>query len=366
MSSSSQIYFNKPITEVTLEDVKKLIEDRVIEDYTLDYKEIPKKERFDSYSKVISSFLNTKGGILVIGMSEVRGYPKKITWGSFTKETLVRNLYRKVDPWTEEIDIQVIENPEDTSERIFVVAVPKSRSPPYMGNGIYYYRNVFESLPMTHSQVRTIFMESYLAKEDIIERVIQPVYVHITEILEGRNSVKIMYWDTGYALVKSNERYLYDQINPELRKRIDEFFSLVDQNKSTQRELRDFFSDQMKLAIVEFSKGDISLEDIIKKVDLLDMSYQIPNGLRFDWKYPDMFDCILYNQSPFSEADENPVEGFTAEIKNVREISQEEFLDLFIKIKRRTQESPFYRLWHDTDQKIESLGEELLKLLKNY
>ena len=367
MSSVSQIYFNKPINEVTLEDVEKLIEDRVMEDYTLDYKEIPKREKYDSYAKVISSFLNTKGGILVIGVSESKGYPKEITWGKFTKETLIRNLYRKVDPWTEEIIIQVIDNPEDDSERIFIVEVPKGRSPPYMGNGVYPYRNVYESIPMTHSQVRTIFMESYLAKEDIIEKVIQPIYVHITEILENRTPpIETMYGERGYEIATTEERYLYDQINPELRKQIDEFFRLVEQRDDTKRNLGEYFSDQMKLAIVEFSKGTITIEDIINKVDLLHTSYQTRNGLKLQTKHPKLFDCILHNISPFHEAGETPTEGFMAGIKNYNELSREDFLDLFIKIKYSTQESPLFTLWHETDKEIESLGNELITLLQNY
>jgi len=367
MSSVSQMYFSKIIEEITLEDIQKLIDDRITEDYTLDYKEIPKSPKFDRCAKVISSFLNTKGGLLVIGVSEYKKkYPKEITWGAFTKETLVRNLYRKVDPWIDEIEIQVIENPEDENERIFVIDVPKSINPPHMANGTYYYRNVFESIPMTHSQVRGVFTESHLEKEKIIDRVIKPIYLSIFEILEKKESIAVYYGDSGYSGVLSNERHLYDQISSELRDQIDNFFKIVDLRNHTRRELRYHYQDSMKLSIVEFLGDAISLDEILNKVDLLNMYYDLPDGLRRSRKNPILYDCILNNISPFYEAGENPITKFKAQIDGYRVLSRDEFVDIFIQIKRKTQESRLFPQWNELNTEIESIGNLLINKLRAY
>ena len=70
MSNLSQIYFSKPIEEVALEDIQKMIERKEIENYTLDYTEIPKKISYDKLAKEISAFLNTRGGLVIFGVSE--------------------------------------------------------------------------------------------------------------------------------------------------------------------------------------------------------------------------------------------------------------------------------------------------------
>ena len=69
---------NKPLTAITEDDLRQLIDDRVAESQTVDYKrglfldaEHPKNEfRADT-----SSFANASGGHLVIGMDEKEGFP---------------------------------------------------------------------------------------------------------------------------------------------------------------------------------------------------------------------------------------------------------------------------------------------------
>lgn len=331
MSNVSQIYFNKKIDQVTLEDIQKLIDDKVTENYTLDYKALTKKPQYGKYSKIISSFLNTNGGILIIGVSEKdHKYPDQITWGTISRETIVQNLYNEVDPWTSDIRVKPIENPEKKDECVFVIDVPKSKNPPHMANNVYYYRNVFESIPMTHTQVKGVFTESYLAKEKILERVIEPIYRNIRQVLENEVTVDPFYRDTGYSSVKSNERYLYDQLGAVLRNQIDLFFELVYSRDKAKSGLKDIYSDHMKRIAVETLKGTASLDDMIDQVNLLKMNYYISIGLSKRLKFPDLFECILYDQTPFFEAGENPIENFYAAIKNYRDLSREEFSDFLV------------------------------------
>lgn len=367
MSNVSQIYFNKKIDQVTLEDIQKLIENKVTENYTLDYKALTKKPQYGKYGKIISSFLNTNGGLLIIGVSEKdRKYPDNITWGTISRETIVQNLYNVVDPWSSDIRIKPIENPEDNDECVFVIDVPKSKNPPHMADNVYYYRNVFESIPMTHTQVKGVFTESHLAKEKILERVIEPIYVNIRKVLENEKAYEAIYGDSSYSSVKLNEGYLYDQLGSVLRNQIDHFFELVKLRDEAERGLRDIYSDHMKRLVVESLKGAISLDDIINKVDLLEMSYHITRGLKTRNMYPNLFECILHDQTPFFEAEENPIENFKAGIKGYGDLSKEEFLDFFIQLKRKTRESPLFETWKKAINEMESSGSELISLLLEY
>lgn len=344
-----------------------LIDDNLTENYTLDYKALTKKPQYGNYGKVISSFLNTNGGLLVIGVSEKdHKYPDKITWGKISRETLVQNLYNIVDPWSSDIGIQLIENPEDENERIFVVDVPKSKNPPHMANGVYYYRNVFESIPMSHPQVKGIFTESHLSKEKMIERVIEPIYLNVINFLEKKDTTEYYFSETGFSGVLSNNRYLYDQLSNDLKQRIELFFNLVKIRDDTMGELRYFYSDCLKRAIVDFFQGTVSLEEIRNKVDLLEMSFEWSQELRPRRSHPDLFDCILHDKSPFFEADENPIEKFQAEIKGYKELTRDEFLDLFIPLKRQVRESRLFLKWEQTNTDIEIVGEELVKSLRSY
>lgn len=96
------------------------------------------------------------------------------------------------------------------------------------------------------------------------------------------------------------------------------------------------------------------------------MSYQIPRGLKTGYIHPNLFECILHDQTPFYEAGENPIENFKAEIKGYEDLSREEFLDFFIQLKRKTQESPLFETWKNTIRNIESSGSELVSLLLEY
>ena len=144
----SEVYFSKPINDVTLEDIQNLIDRQEMENNTLEYTEIPKKPSHNELTREILAFLNTRGGFVIFGVSERNHkYPYKITWGTFSKEDLVRNLYNKVIPWYENIEICPIENPENKEDRIFIIEIPKSPNLPHVGSEKYWYRNVFENCP---------------------------------------------------------------------------------------------------------------------------------------------------------------------------------------------------------------------------
>ena len=112
MGKLSKQYFGKPIEEIQVNDVEKLISEEKTEDYSLEYTEIPKSINYDELAKEISAFLNTNGGLVIFGLRERKNmFPDSITWGNISKETLVRALRGKIEPWHDELIFKEIKNP---------------------------------------------------------------------------------------------------------------------------------------------------------------------------------------------------------------------------------------------------------------
>jgi len=173
MSNFSQVYFNKHLDDVDIDDIQSLIEEKVKEGTTIDYK--MEKASYSIIAKVISSFLNTKGGLLVYGVKEKDEIPIEITGCNKTVIQLQRSIYDRVTPWHDNIKFRKIENSDEPVKNIILIEVPKSQNPPHMTDNRYYYRNYEESTPMTHYQIKSIFNETYLMKDKLIEEIHIPL-----------------------------------------------------------------------------------------------------------------------------------------------------------------------------------------------
>ena len=103
MSNFSQVYFNKQLDDVDIDDIQSLIEEKVKEDTTIDYK--MEKASYNTIAKVISSFLNTKGGLLLYGVKEEYEIPIEITGCNKTEIQLQRSIYNRVTPWHDRIQV---------------------------------------------------------------------------------------------------------------------------------------------------------------------------------------------------------------------------------------------------------------------
>jgi len=200
MSFAKHIFNKSLLEEVEASDIIKLIENKVEEFLHLDYERIPEKHvKYDGLARHASGFLNTSGGVIVFGVAEKeengKHIPDHITWTSLKKETIENNLYQKMDPWNENIRILPIENSEDNTERIFLISVPKSSNPPHMANGKYYMRLNFQTRPMGHNQVLSIFRQSYIQRKELVSAVYGPLY---NELASYYNTKWIRPWTLGY------------------------------------------------------------------------------------------------------------------------------------------------------------------------
>jgi hypothetical protein len=153
--------FTKHVSDLTYSDIDDLVNNRQErEGYHLDYKEkIGEPDRFKKeFSKDISSFGNTDGGYLILGVDK-KGKIVGIDSTIMSKpvdEWINQVLSTNIDPPLFYYNPKVISIPQ--SDMVLVVIhVPESSKKPHMVSDQYFIRINDSSKPSTHNQVREMF-----------------------------------------------------------------------------------------------------------------------------------------------------------------------------------------------------------------
>jgi len=129
--------FNKPLDQITLDDIKTIVNDKVPESRTLDYK-LELHPMTDSgnkeFLKDVSPFANTVGGYLVYGVKEQEGVPIEIQGVQVDnfdelKQHFENLLRTGVDPVIRGVDFHAV-NFED-SKKVIIVKIPRSITRPH-------------------------------------------------------------------------------------------------------------------------------------------------------------------------------------------------------------------------------------------
>ena len=155
--------FTKHVSELTYSDIDDLVNVRQErEGYHLDYKgKIGEPDRFKKeFSKDISSFGNTDGGYLIIGVDKdynIVGIEQTIS-NKPVDEWFNQVLSTNIDPPVFYYNPKVIPIP-DSEKVIVVIHVPESSKKPHMVSEThqYFIRLNDSSKPSTHNQVREMF-----------------------------------------------------------------------------------------------------------------------------------------------------------------------------------------------------------------
>ena len=213
MSFVKHIFNKESPDQIDISEIQKLIDNEIEESLHLDYEEIPPDVKYDGLAEHVSGFLNTSGGLVVFGVSETkkkgRHIPHDFTWTTIKKEAVENNLYQRIDPWYEDIQILPIQNPRDNTKRIFVIYVPKSKNSPHMANYRYYIRLNFQTRPLGHEQVSAIFKQNYLLKYDLIKTVYGPLYNELTLFF---NQKRIKKWNIAeFKKIMRDNQFLLSQ-----------------------------------------------------------------------------------------------------------------------------------------------------------
>lgn len=164
-----ELFFKKETSNVTKDDIYDFVSRKVEENLNLDYKDIRAYSDFDELSRDVSTFANSAGGLVVLGVSQqetkneegiVKILPKEVTWGSssLSKEQLEDNLVGKVQPRVDGLRIVPIRENAESLRVVFLIDIPQSVNPPHMAADNKYYRRLnFRRVPMEHYEVADLF-----------------------------------------------------------------------------------------------------------------------------------------------------------------------------------------------------------------
>lgn len=138
----------------SLEDIKRLIEDRVEEGPTLDYKSDVGSNK--DIAKDISAFANTLGGVLVYGVNDIDRIPIGFSWleGQGIEERIQNVARTSIKPHVEGLTVNRYP-PGEMSKYVIVVQIPASPEVLHMADYRYYKRQGSESVPMEDYEVKT-------------------------------------------------------------------------------------------------------------------------------------------------------------------------------------------------------------------
>ncbi|MGZ9642829.1 AlbA family DNA-binding domain-containing protein [Bacillus cereus] len=156
----------KPFAEITLEDIIKLKEDGVEEGKRIDYKQQLKFENRDvkrEFAKDITSFANTEGGDLIIGVSEEKGAINEILGIEVLDKDALRLsiesfLRTSIEPQLSNIGI----NFYPIGERFILhIHVPKSYNGPHIANKAKFVaRNSAGNYELDYTEIKQRFTAS--------------------------------------------------------------------------------------------------------------------------------------------------------------------------------------------------------------
>lgn len=149
-------------------DIEELINSRIPESLTLDYKASDSlvKEGKDriraNISKDVSAFANSAGGTIIYGVVEEGHIPTKIDSGylpqEVTREWLEQTINSTIQRRIDAVRIKQIELYKSNPGRvIYVVWVPQSNRSPHMASDNKFYKRFnYQSIPMEEYEVRDV------------------------------------------------------------------------------------------------------------------------------------------------------------------------------------------------------------------
>lgn len=160
----------KTFDEINEVDLLHLVEDKVSEKRTVEYKRELPSENYDNKKEFladISSFANASGGHIIFGVQEENGLPIAVSGVAIDdpdKEILrLENLIRDgIEPRLQGVLVRGISL--SSGMYAFILRIPRSWSKPhvvnYRGHWRFYSRNSAGKYPLDMSEVRSVFLQS--------------------------------------------------------------------------------------------------------------------------------------------------------------------------------------------------------------
>ncbi|MGG3940974.1 ATP-binding protein [Peribacillus psychrosaccharolyticus] len=156
----------KPFKEISLDDIKSLMDSGVTEGTLIDYKEfleLNDKTSKKEFAADVTSFANTEGGDLIIGVKEECGVISDIIGVEVDNQDeflqKIENLLRdSVKPRI--IGLQMKFIPINDKLAILHLHIPKSYNGPHIVNGkVFFGRNSAGKYPLEYIEIRSKFLQ---------------------------------------------------------------------------------------------------------------------------------------------------------------------------------------------------------------
>lgn len=170
-----QTIFGKGIYDIELSDVENFFNDEQEESSILEFKS--GKVELEEVYREISAFLNTEGGVLIIGAPQeqkvrINNVEKKVCKGQLTashfsnQDNLIRSISSNISPAPYKIKAkEFIHN----GGKVFVLEISQSLTPPHQvsNDGKYYIRLEREAKPAPHGIIEALFFKRQKPNLDV-------------------------------------------------------------------------------------------------------------------------------------------------------------------------------------------------------
>jgi hypothetical protein len=175
----------------TEDDIQRLIDDRIPENYILEYKKEPWPEKkgkntASEIAKDISSFANTQGGQIIVGVEEDKKTKEPIARHPFEisnwEERIEDIRHNAIKPYIEGLRIYRIKSDEQEGKGYLIVEIPESPNAPHMvtTSNKYYRRDNSGAKPMSEAEVRDLY-EKRTTRERKLKDLYGPLFNKIEE-----------------------------------------------------------------------------------------------------------------------------------------------------------------------------------------
>jgi hypothetical protein len=174
--------FAKPVNEVGLDDLQKLIDEKREETRTLEYKDPQILKNPGELSEWVSALLNADGGLIILGLCESDSkkkdninpkiYPIKMEFveSKYTKESIDQIVFSNIGCSTKpDIKIYPIRDCNDPLKAIYLIEIPSGDNPPYQAHNNKYYRRLNATkYELPHSEIADFFSRRRKPKLNVL------------------------------------------------------------------------------------------------------------------------------------------------------------------------------------------------------
>jgi hypothetical protein len=170
--------FAKPGNKIQLGDIQQLIDNKKEETRNLEYKAPQFVEKPVALSEWVSAFLNSDGGLIILGVCESdptkknninpKIYPTQIDFvdNRYTKESIEQIIFSNINCTSKpNIKIYPIRDSSDSSKAVYLIDIPQGDNPPYQAQNKKYYRKLNATkYELPHSEIADFFGRRFKPK----------------------------------------------------------------------------------------------------------------------------------------------------------------------------------------------------------